>query len=63
MEKADIIKNETKEGKKEQLEKDLILAEKEYDQLFESINKRRELMINNNEKNNKDINKSVHLMN
>lgn len=30
-----------KEVKKEQLEKDLISAEKEYDQLFESINKRR----------------------
>jgi chromosome condensin MukBEF ATPase and DNA-binding subunit MukB len=41
--KNDITKdiNKEKQDKKDQLEKDLILAEKEYDALFKNINKRR----------------------
>lgn len=39
--KKDDSADNIKQDKKDQLEKDLILAENEYDALFENINKRR----------------------
>lgn len=39
------IIDKEKQDKKDQLEKDLILAEQEYDTLFENINKRRAMYL------------------